>query len=619
MRIRCAWLVIVFGCSGSSSETPDAAPPVDAGSGADAAPDASAPVAPVTENAALDVEIASTATGRLVATDANGDALTYRIVTPPAKGTLAAFDPATGAFTYATTELVATTDSFTFQVSDGTADAATEGTVSVNILPFDFTGRYALENVTLDGQPCNPTSFTVDHHDDQLVIGDRRVTCGGATTTLSFQPITILPDRKLQSQGRTIGTLNDSTITIAFSQFVSGCGTVSINFNLSKTATGYLYSEVSIVPCISSDAIAATVASYTPLARLVIPAPVVHFSPTHVGTPVPATVELRNTGKVATTLTPTLASPVGFLGGAIPGTGGTCTGPLAARASCTVVLDPSAGPASCFNKGIGFDYTDGIANTAFVFANGCVSPVLTGVTDVAVGSSFFCAIHSGGLSCFGDNNLGQTTVPALTNPTRVFAGANHACALHAGGFACWGDNSSGQRNLPTISTPTQFALGFSHSCTLTSAVACFGSNSDQQVFPIPALVAPTAIASQALHTCAIDGTAVKCWGFGSGTPPAMTSPTAITTGFSHSCAIDAGVVRCWGDNSSGQTTVPPLVNPRAVAAVDNSTCALDDNGVTCWGNNLRGQTDVPPLAAPIDKIAGGEHACAIAGGGLTCW
>ncbi|WP_419551569.1 cell wall-binding repeat-containing protein [Candidatus Poriferisodalis sp.] len=89
---------------------------------------------------------------------------------------------------------------------------------------------------------------------------------------------------------------------------------------------------------------------------------------------------------------------------------------------------------------------------------------LQGVVSVAVGDASACALHrDGGVSCWGDNSVGQLgdgTTAGRSAPRRI-AGVYdavdvgismssepipaHACALHRdGGVSCWGDNSVGQ-------------------------------------------------------------------------------------------------------------------------------------------------------------------------------
>src|SRR5262245_7392314 len=156
-----AGLTILLAAAWSCS---DSDPGEGGGTGTAGANASGGPLAPLTNNGTLAVEVGSSRAGRLVASDDDGDALTYRIVTPPREGTLSAFDPATGAYTYTTARMTAGSDLFTFQANDGTADAPAEGAIAVIITPFDFTGWWSLADVTRDGHPCDPTSFTVDHH-----------------------------------------------------------------------------------------------------------------------------------------------------------------------------------------------------------------------------------------------------------------------------------------------------------------------------------------------------------------------------------------------------------------------------------------------------------------------
>ena len=76
---------------------------------------------PVANNGSLSVSGKTPASGTLVATDADGNALTRSIVTGPTKGTLTIINAATGAFTYTANTNTTTTDSFTFRAYDGTA------------------------------------------------------------------------------------------------------------------------------------------------------------------------------------------------------------------------------------------------------------------------------------------------------------------------------------------------------------------------------------------------------------------------------------------------------------------------------------------------------------------
>ena len=92
---------------------------------------AGANTAPVAADAGIEVGDFDTVQGSLGASDGDGDALTYTIVTPPQHGTVTITDAATGAFTYLHTDQSwAGVDGFQFKVSDGVLDSNV-ATVSV--------------------------------------------------------------------------------------------------------------------------------------------------------------------------------------------------------------------------------------------------------------------------------------------------------------------------------------------------------------------------------------------------------------------------------------------------------------------------------------------------------
>ena len=88
--------------------------------------------APVAYGATLSVTRNEAYAGALVASDPNGDALVYSLVTAPTKGTLNITNTATGAFVYYPTTDVTGVDSFTFKANDGTTNSST-ATVSITI------------------------------------------------------------------------------------------------------------------------------------------------------------------------------------------------------------------------------------------------------------------------------------------------------------------------------------------------------------------------------------------------------------------------------------------------------------------------------------------------------
>ena len=226
-----------------------------------------------------------------------------------------------------------------------------------------------------------------------------------------------------------------------------------------------------------------------------------------------------------------------------------------------------------------------------------------------------CAIVGGAAKCWGRGSFGRLGDGASTDRsapvdvatlssgvTAIGAGSRHTCAItSSGGVKCWGSNNVGQ-------------LG-DNSNTLRAA-------------PVEVLSGPTlaplsgivAIAVGNSHTCALtSGGGVKCWGFNGygqlgdgsyigrltpGDVPTLTSGvSAIAAGDNHTCAlISGGGVKCWGAGSSGQLgdnlntdrntpqqvlsgqSSSALGGITAISAAGSHTCTVTTgSGIKCWG------------------------------------
>lgn len=180
----------------------------------------------------------------------------------------------------------------------------------------------------------------------------------------------------------------------------------------------------------------------------------------------------------------------------------------------------------------------------------------SGVSALALGGFFSCAIVNASVKCWGyglEGELGNgsanssttpVTVTGLSGVDAIAAGVWHACALASGSVECWGWGNAGQIGNGAYEYENATAIQVAGLTSGVSSIALGGDTS-----------------------CALVGGGVKCWGEnGSGqlgdgsqnissTPVSvlnLSSVSAISIGGSHSCAIAAGDVQCWGSDSNSE-------------------------------------------------------------------
>ncbi len=263
-----------------------------------------------------------------------------------------------------------------------------------------------------------------------------------------------------------------------------------------------------------------------------------------------------------------------------------------------------------------------LGTTSTVAAGARFAMSLPGVTDVAAGNQFTCAVQGGNVWCWGRNDRYQlgnsrTTVTSIETPVQVDnipagtasaveTGGHEACALTKNGQVyCWGNLSS---------TPTRI-VHLSDGSVLSDIV---------QVVVGAAPTAPTGSANDNL-ICALDKFGhVYCWGprsyvslagiidmtdastMGKANSFGLYGATQIAAGVSHVCAIlTTGEVMCAGLDQYGvlgspspntavivttPKSMPGLTDAIDIAASAYHTCVRRANGQTqCWGRNASGE------------------------------
>ena len=244
----------------------------------------------------------------------------------------------------------------------------------------------------------------------------------------------------------------------------------------------------------------------------------------------------------------------------------------------------STGAVQCWGANASGELGDGTTNPSPTPVP--VSGLTTGVTAIAVGGNFSCALlgAEGAVRCWGDNTVGSlgdgtttmrlvpTPVSGLTSGvTNVSAGNGHACATVGETTKCWGYNISGQTG-PTSNLPSCYATNPCNTVPVMMPQLTSG-------------VASSIAANDA--ACAILTTGgVACWGrnlygkLGDGTTIDSPDPvqvadftsgvTSIGIGYRSGCAVRDESIYCWGDgfygnvlggSISGSTLTPVLVQP----------------------------------------------------------
>jgi alpha-tubulin suppressor-like RCC1 family protein len=287
---------------------------------------------------------------------------------------------------------------------------------------------------------------------------------------------------------------------------------------------------------------------------------------------------------------------------------------------------------------------------------------------IVAGGLSTCAITSqGALYCWGDNSYGELGTGSNVNLTRpghtvadyksgvtdVAVGYQFACAIVNGAAVCWGRNDNGQLGDGTTNNSTHpvQVQGFSSGVTAITAGfahACLIHN--DLVDPIHNVTNPTAYC-WGLNNYNQLGTGDDFHGGDWQTNPEHHTPTHVQHGASvlnisagayHTCYIRVPDTRiptalCWGRNDYGQlgdgeySTAPSYIgggpgpggsssrgleqlvtyaidpggNPTSISAGGQQTCAIANNKAFCWGDN--GELGAGHVMSDSAKPAGNSY------------
>lgn len=235
----------------------------------------------------------------------------------------------------------------------------------------------------------------------------------------------------------------------------------------------------------------------------------------------------------------------------------------------------------------------------------------SGVTKISAGVDHACAVHNGAAKCWGydddggklgDGSYMESAVPVAvqglgSGVSDISAGLSESCAVHNGGVVCWGEYMD-PTPVPSLSSGvTAVDVGSAYQCAIHNGAAkCWMTGGNPaQILGLTSGVTDISVAGS--RACAVHGGAVKCWNAGS-IPVQVTGlesgATVVATGNSRSCAIQNGAAKCWSGNGPANSIVEGLdsgVTHIAASYGIGSThvCAVHNEEAKCWGDNYYGQ------------------------------
>jgi uncharacterized repeat protein (TIGR03803 family)/VCBS repeat-containing protein len=166
---------------------------------------------PVASNGSIGTTEDTQATGQLQATDADGNPLTFIIVSNGTKGAAAITNVSTGAFTYTPNLNANGTDSFTFKTNDGTADSNT-ATVSITVTSVNDPPVVINQTASTAEDTAKPITLTASDVDGDaltfsIVTGPSHGTLSGSAPNVTYTPAT-----KYNGPDSFTFTANDGTV-----------------------------------------------------------------------------------------------------------------------------------------------------------------------------------------------------------------------------------------------------------------------------------------------------------------------------------------------------------------------------------------------------------------------
>lgn len=181
-------------------------------------------VAPIVNNQSVSTNEDTSLPITLSGTDANGDTVTYSIISNPTHGTLSEFNTSTGAVTYNPTANYNGTDFFTFRSDDGIANSNT-GTISLTVNAVnDAPVLTAIGNKsTNENQLLSFTITATDVDGDPLSYSAANLPVGAAFATSTrifswtptFDQSGIYKNVRFSATDGTLSASEDITITVS--------------------------------------------------------------------------------------------------------------------------------------------------------------------------------------------------------------------------------------------------------------------------------------------------------------------------------------------------------------------------------------------------------------------